>query len=416
MVAGCTSASSPQPSPSSSAARISVQPEVGLANAPVDITVSGLAPNSSVTVRITSVDEVKKTFASEADFRADSRGNVDVANASASNGSYTGVDPMGLLWSLQPIDVMEGAPPSAYVYAAGTRYRMPMTVTALVGGRTVATHSLTRILMAGTVTKQDLRTPALYADYFSPPTSTPRGAALVMFDGSSGGLDSTYPAALLASHGYRVLDLAYFKEPGLPSTLLNIPLEYFQRALEWLASQPGVDPSRIAVSGGSRGSEAALLLGVHDPTLVHGVMALSPNDAALCSYPGCAGPAWTLAGVALPYTKQFNNPAPTDNPAALIPVEAIHGPILMDCGQQDATWVSCQFAAAIQARLQAHAFSYSHTLLSYPKVGHGIANFVPYVPSYGEGLGGYDLPQAAARVDQWQHILQFLESLGSPPR
>jgi pimeloyl-ACP methyl ester carboxylesterase len=63
-----------------------------------------------------------------------------------------------------------------------------------------------------------------------------------------------------------------------------------------LALQPGVDPARLVVAGLSRGSEAAQLLGVHYPKLVHAVVALVPSNQIFCDIAqnttGCAGPAF----------------------------------------------------------------------------------------------------------------------------
>ncbi len=41
--------------------------------------------------------------------------------------------------------------------------------------------------------------------------------------------------------------------------------------------QPGIDPRHVLTYGVSRGSEVALLLGVHYPELVNGVIALVPK-------------------------------------------------------------------------------------------------------------------------------------------
>jgi pimeloyl-ACP methyl ester carboxylesterase len=111
--------------------------------------------------------------------------------------------------------------------------------------------------------------------------------------------------ALLASHGYPTLDLAYFGESGLRE--LPVSLEYFATALRWLGRRPGVNPSREWVMGSSMGSEAALLLGVHYPKIVHGVVALSPNNLA-------EGSTWTFGGKAVPDMEQ-------------IPVAKIRGPV-----------------------------------------------------------------------------------------
>lgn len=44
---------------------------------------------------------------------------------------------------------------------------------------------------------------------------------------------------------------------------------------------------------------------------------------------------------------------PVVDPAAEIPVEQIHGPVLLDCGTDDQTWTSRAYAQAIQNRLGA---------------------------------------------------------------
>ena len=120
--------------------------------------------------------------------------------------------------------------------------------------------------------------------------------------------------AWFASRGYPTLDVAYFDAPGLPAELKDIPLEYFAKALRWLARQPGVDPARIWVMGISYGSEAALLLGVHYPHLVHGVAALVPNDLASCAAYVCNGPAWTFGGRPVPYAPGAEESQPYGQP------------------------------------------------------------------------------------------------------
>ena len=113
--------------------------------------------------------------------------------------------------------------------------------------------------------------------YFAPSSSAAATPAVLLIGGSGGGYACPYLAGLLASHGYPSLALAYFKEPGLPQTLKDIPLEYFAKALRWLGSQPGVDSRRVVVLGASRGGEGALLIGSTYPDLVRGVVAAVPR-------------------------------------------------------------------------------------------------------------------------------------------
>ena len=162
-------------------------------------------------------------------------------------------------------------------------------------------------------------------------------------------------------------------------------------------------------------SEAALLLGAHYPNLVHGVIAFVPSNSSICSYPGCGGPAWTLNGRPLPYTRQFDNPAPTDDPAAVIPVQRIRGPVLVACGGEDQVWSSCPYAGRIMSRLDARHDRYAHVAYAYPHAGHGVGLFTPYEPE-GTAAAVADTTFAAdqqARILLWPHLVAFLARVRS---
>ena len=161
--------------------------------------------------------------------------------------------------------------------------------------------------------------------------------------------------------------------------------------------------------GISRGSEAAILLGVHYPDLVRGVIASVPNSVSLCSFPDCAGPAWTLHGRPLPYTRQFDSAAPTDEPDAVIPVERIRGPVLVVCGGLDRQWNSCGHSRAIIRRLEARRHRYPHVMHEYAEAGHGVGSLVPHVPHARTDVR-YESDQRA-RADVWPRLLEFLRTL-----
>ena len=119
----------------------------------------------------------------------------------------------------------------------------------------------------------------LVADFFTDP-SVQSSKAIIMLGGSEGGKSWSRirrPIALLVERGYSLLSLAYFKSEGLPSSLEEIPLEYFEKAFGWLSSQTGIVPDEYAILGGSKGSEAALLLGSRYPQ-VKAVIAFSPSS------------------------------------------------------------------------------------------------------------------------------------------
>jgi dienelactone hydrolase len=373
-------------------ARLEASPHDSLLDRPVAIRLDGVRPGTRVTVSLR-----ENGWSSRAVYRADAHGVVDLAHAASSGGSYTGVHPMGLFWSLRG-----SSAPSPW--DGGT-----VEIEATEGAKRLARTSIVRRAGAAGETSRTLSVAhdGLYGRYFAPPRDGRRHPAVLIFGGSEGGLSVEPDARLLAAHGFPTLALAYFAEPGLPSELGRVPLEYFARALRFLDRQPGVDPGRVVTYGESRGSEAALELGVHYPALVHGVVGIVPSaevNAGLVTHGAGRVPAWTFRGRALPFTGL----------EASIPVERIRGPILVAGGKDDLVWPSYYFAEDIADRSRARHGPPVH-VHEYADAGHfGYA--VPYLPSgdavFRAGvrypLGGTAAGNAAARADLWPRILAFL--------
>lgn len=396
--------------PSHRKASIEVDRRTSLIDQPIHVRVVGLAADEKVTVEAGTVDARGKRFTSEATFKADADGAVDLASDAPLSGTYTGAHGMGLIWSLQP----PGSDADSNYFDDVPWSGQVVHLRVLAGGDVVARAEFRRQTIARGVKRRRLRVrgAGFYGEMFYPPPGARRtpGPALLMFGGSEGGLPSPPTAGALASEGYPTLALAYFKEPGLPRSLSKIPLEYFRRALQWLAGQPGVDPRRLAVEGWSRGSEAAMLLGIHYPVLVHGVIAAVPGHVVGCSWPLGRGSAWMLHGRELPCSAD-PGVATAATPKVVIPVERIHGPILFECGGADMVWPSCELARADMRRLDRHGFAYSHVLLAYPDAGHGIIT-VPYLPWQSFELQGASRQaDPLARAAAWPRLLGFLRGL-----
>jgi hypothetical protein len=289
--------------------RIAVDESSALFDDPLHVRVSGARPGQQVTINASTTDADGRPCESTATFVAGPDGSVDVASAKPVSGTYTAASATGLLWSMAPEDSND----YSFVPAATT---FTVTLALVIDAATVAHARFDRVTTAAGVGRQtvSLGTDGVYGVMYEPPDTTSRKPVVLVFGGSEGGLGGGDEAAALASHGYPALALAYFGEPGLPSTLTDVPLEYFATALRWLARQPGVDPDRMVVDGVSRGSEAALLLGVTYPELVHAVIAKVPSSAVFSGLPDVNQPAWTRQGTPVPFAIARDLPTATVSP------------------------------------------------------------------------------------------------------
>jgi dienelactone hydrolase len=294
--------------------------------------------------------------------------------------------------------------------------------------------------------RTEVRTDGLVGTLYVP-DGTDRLPGVILLGGAEGGLHED-DAALLAAHGYAVLALAYYGLPGLPATLRDVPLEYFGAALRFLAAHPRVDPDRLAVTGGSKGGEAALLIGVTYPQVRAVVSVVGSGivtqgisqdvlSGSFLDIMGTPVASWTYQGRELPYLPNVVTPelealvaagepvplrlafepglALTDRvAAATMPVERIAGAVLLLSTEDDQGY-GAAFHEAAAERLAAHRTSGEWKHIVYPGAGHSIAA-PPYGPTTvslapGPGVtfrnGGTAEADAKARAGAWTETLRF---------
>ncbi|HEY69408.1 MAG TPA: hypothetical protein G4O08_02365 [Anaerolineae bacterium] len=239
----------------------------------------------------------------------------------------------------------------------------------------------------------------LVADFFTDP-STEQRKTIILLGGSEGGKSWSRirrPIELLVQRGYSLLSLAYFQSKGLPSTLEEIPLEYYGKAFDWLSNQEGIVPNEYAILGGSKGSEAALLLG-SKYRQVKAVIAFSPSSVVWQGIPANrfeiskdVKSSWSFKGEGLPFLaypssinkwdliflrlRRMHEDALQNTSIArdvAIPVENIQGPILLVSGERDRLWPATHMSDQIMTRLQSKGFDYPYEHLSFNSGHNGI--------------------------------------------
>ena len=226
------------------------------------------------------------------------------------------------------------------------------------------------------------------ADTYWARSERPAGIGVLVLAGSSGRLD-VGRADVLAGAGATALAIRWFGGVGQPAVPCEVPLETFMAAIDLL--EPECE--RIGVLGMSYGAEAALLTAVRD-SRIDVVVALAPTDVVWEGYherdDDPPRSKWTWRDEPLPFVPLDRSWTPESSPpafapcyaqsrrlarpatveAATIPVEEIHGELVLVAGGDDQVWPSCEAARAIVARRSAHGLETS--LIEDPAAGHPV--------------------------------------------
>ncbi|XP_006731013.1 putative acyl-coenzyme A thioesterase 6 [Leptonychotes weddellii] len=388
---------------------------------PVRIAVRGLAPRQPVTLRASLRDEKGTLFRAHARYQADAGGLLDLERVPALGGSFTGLEPMGLLWALEPekplvrfvkrdvqtpfaveLEVLDGHEPDA--------------------GRVLGRAVHERDFLRPGVRREPVRAGRVRATLFLPPGAGPFPGIIDLF-GSGGGL-CEYRASLLAGHGFAVLALAYFGFEDLPEYLDDMHLEYFEEAVDFMLQHPKVKGPNVGLLGFSKGGDlclsmASFLKGITATVLINScvantIVALHYKDMIVPSLGSDIGRCTINESGLWNFLDVWDNPLEERNHPSIIPLERAQGPFLFIVGMDDHNWRSDFYAQIASERLQAHGKDRPQ-IIYYPGTGHCIepAYFPPCRASVHTVLhqpifhGGEPKAQSRAQVDAWQQIQTF---------
>lgn len=405
---------------------------------PIQIQIEGLNPLQLVALEAQAEDERGNLWISHASFQADPKGIVDLGKALPLPGSsYDVVDAMGLFWSLQP----SSEDPAASFKCKDDCFSAELTLhdKETVLGKT----RVSRFLKLPEIKRIAVHEDGIVGVLFIPPSEKPL-PLIITLSGSNGGINENR-AKLLASNGFAVLALGVFGVEGLPSSLQNIPLEYFETTFSWLKRQPQIDASRVGLYGISRGAELALLLGSYFPNSIQGIAAVAPSSVVYGGFSETPVHAWLYkTAPLLPFAPvpeiSFEDglgncpdqPANTRQSfldgmqqtkafeAAAIPVENLQCALLLISGGDDQMWPSDLYANQILERLERTHSPIPRYHLHYPLAGHGIniPNLPIPEPTYYHpvgkrwfSMGGTRAADAAASRNSWEHIVSFFHQV-----
>ncbi len=183
--------------------------------------------------------------------------------------------------------------------------------------------------------------------------------------------------------GYAFLAIGYFNTPNSPKQLDKIALEDVYGAIRESQRFSNINMQRIAIIGGSRGADLALLLASYYPA-INCVVGLSASHVV---FPGntthFSSSSWTYNQKELPFVPVNKEAYPfifkrdlrnaftamlTDAVAeqkSAIQVEKINGPVLLLSGKQDEICPSTEMCNKIITRLKQHGFTHFAEHISF---------------------------------------------------
>ncbi|XP_035681630.1 acyl-coenzyme A thioesterase 1-like isoform X1 [Branchiostoma floridae] len=411
-------------------ASIAVSPPTSLVTDKVDIRVTGLGKQQPVTLTAAVQYSRDAQFQSHAHYAADSSGSVVCSRHAAVGGSFSGVEQMGLLWSLQPAaaqrvkrmiprDVTKPLEVQLCVYDGHIDTRrgqdgVPAPLASCVVERRFIRDGVRRIVV---------REGRVRGVLYLPEEEGPFPGVIDMY---GSGANFEHRAALLSCQGFAAFRLMYCNFDDLPKAETHLDSEYFTDAVDWFSSHSLVQPGGVGVVGTSFGGLLALIMG----TLTDKINAI----------------VWLNGFSAMPVSTQFNYKGkilPTlgfdisrvkvmeeghlyildtvDDlalePEKCIQVETIACPVLFVVSEDDKNLRSDKMAEQAIARMEAHGKT-NHQLLAYPGAGHLLEPpYMPHckisfhpIPGAEVDWGGETRAHCAAQEDLWPRMIAFLRN------
>ncbi|XP_077381376.1 acyl-coenzyme A thioesterase 2, mitochondrial-like isoform X2 [Festucalex cinctus] len=390
---------------------------------PIHVKVTGLGSEQVVTLRARATDERGMVFHSAAVYRADNGGELDLHRDAALCGTYEGVEPMGLLWS------MRATAPHKYFHwnKAMNPHIVRFSVHDGVDmeeeerGGALAEATNERVLMAEGLTREVINLGKCTGVLFTPPGGGPYPGVLDLST-----FASEKRASLLANKGFVVLTVPVLYDK--PSNIKFLELDYYQEALRFLQRHPKVGSDGVGVIGRSKAGDIALSLA----SFVPGVRALvwinacSANIGTPLHYRGrrILSPLTRDLTKVIPTADSasiikfiYGDPDSEDNRASRIPVEQADAHFLFLASENDLNYNSRAYMESIAARLR-RAGKENVETVCYRRAGHLLEP--PYGPHCRSGLhgmlrevvlwGGEPRAHARAEVLAWTKVVEFFRT------
>ncbi|XP_041795557.1 peroxisomal succinyl-coenzyme A thioesterase-like [Chelmon rostratus] len=411
--------------------KLSVQPSRGLVDEKFIILVQNTPPGFWLTIHALHKCEDGHSWEAFAHYTTNATGTVNVSEDPSLGGTYSGVEQMGLLWSLRPVP---GSKPALRLRKVNVLTPMEVTISVYQGHQTkgfmdqvpLASTVVERWYMAPGVRRVPITEGGLTATLFLPSGLGPFPGLLDLWGG--GGKLVEYRAALLASHGFASLALDYLTPKITMETGKIVDNDYFETAYRVLEQHPEVLGSRIAMLGLSFGTSMTLKMAAYSKVMklrcvvcVGGshVQPIEGSVEQILSFSQKNAGKTRINEENQVIYRNLQLPIPTD-PAFKVDVGRLQCPLLLVVGEDDQCWPAYESAMDMKDMMQRAGNDHLLTILLYPKAGHLLEP--PYTPharfttfrrvDTREKVvalwGGETVAHSHSQEDAWRKTLDFL--------
>ncbi|NXO60347.1 ACOT5 thioesterase, partial [Aramus guarauna] len=389
---------------------------------PLAIAVQGLSPRQQVTLRTSLRDETGELFQACARYQAGDDGELDLARCPAlPGGSFSGLEPMGLLWALQP------QKPFRRLVKRDVQSPFVLQLEVFEGhgdppGRLLAQAQHERAFLRDGVRRVPVREGRIRATLFLPPGED-TFPGIIDIHGYTGGLFEQR-ASLLANHGFATLALAYFKYEDLPQDPTEFHLEYFEEAVNYMLQHPQVKGPGVGLLGYSKGADLSLAMAAFlknitavaflNCPVANTIIPLCYKDKIIPPLPLDEQKVKVIGSNILDCSEVLADPFQAPGNQSLVPLEKAEAQLLFIVGQDDHV-VKSEYCATKACKLLQAQGKTNFQILSYPGTGHCLDP--PFFPLYPVGKhlifhkqaiwGGEPKAYSTAQVHAWPQIQAF---------